>query len=123
MRNDKTGIDIAVFDTFQQGLHVAVYVALTGANGERTIHQRAYRKLVEEAAVHAHYRYCAAITTSHDGLAQRDRPIRFGHHRLLRTVVGVHCAVTVGFHAARVDASIRTAAAGHFFQRIDYADE
>ena len=49
----KRRVDLAVLDALQQRLHVALHVALAGADGERAVHQRAHRELVDEAAVDA----------------------------------------------------------------------
>src|SRR3954471_14068144 len=99
MGDDEARVDLAALNALEQWTEVTLYVALPGADGQRAVHQRADRELVDEAAVRADDRDDAAVAAGANGLAQRNRPIGLELERLLGAVVGVHHAMPVRLHA------------------------
>src|SRR6478672_2183867 len=97
--DDASGIDVAVLDALEQRLQVALHMGLASLDGERAVHHRTHRKLVDEAAVHAGNRYMTAVAARHQRFAQRDRALGFQAHRLLHPVVGGDRTHAVRFHA------------------------
>src|SRR4051794_13764574 len=61
MRDDEARIDLALFHTLEQRFQVAVHVTLSGADGDRPVHQLAHRELVDESRIHTDHRYGSTV--------------------------------------------------------------
>src|SRR5579875_3141028 len=116
MRDDKTWVDLALLNSFEERLHVFLYVALASPDRDRAIHQRACRELINEPAIDADNRNGAAIPACQNGFAQSDRSIRFEHERLFRAIVSSQQSRRVSLHANRIDTCVWSAPARHFLQ-------
>src|SRR5437899_5257624 len=55
VRDDEARIDVALRKALEQRAQVAMHVGLSGADGERAVHERAGGKLVDPAAVDARH--------------------------------------------------------------------
>src|SRR4030095_3709895 len=79
MGDDEAGIDVALLDAREQRWEVALAVRLAGLDGQRAIHDRTERHLVEETAIHAGDRDRSAVAAALDRLAPRRGPVPLLH--------------------------------------------
>src|SRR5581483_1249887 len=73
--NDEARVDLAALDPFQERLHVALDMRLSGFDFQSPVHDGAERNLIDETAVDARYGKRTFIPATADRLAQADRPI------------------------------------------------
>src|SRR6478609_10407124 len=97
MRDHETRIDLSAFDALEQRRKVAMSVALSGSDGERSIDDHAHRESVYEAAVDTTHRNDTAVSAFTNGLPQSEWAIGFDHQGLLGAVDGVHRTVGMRF--------------------------
>src|SRR5689334_4107465 len=120
MRDDEAGVDLAVLYSIEERTHVAMHVRLARLDRQRAIDDGAHREFVDVAAIDARDGNRSAAAAGKNRLAQRHRPIRLEHHRLLYAIVGALEARRVTFHADGVDAGVRTAATGHLLEGLEH---
>src|SRR4051794_24278181 len=68
VRDDPSRVELAALDPFEQRSHVALDVALAGAERQRPVHPRASRELVYEPTVDADHRDDPSTAARGDGL-------------------------------------------------------
>ena len=122
MGNDVAGIDLALFDSLQQRLHVVVHVGLPHLHGDALAERSAEGHFVEQAAVHSgdreRCRPCAPLESP--GEERLADPFR-ASKRLYRVISPLQIS-GVRFQTHSVDASIGTDSAGQIFERREHAD-
>src|SRR5215203_4881483 len=94
-------------------------MALTRLDRQRPVHDGAHREAVYVAAVSPDHRDGTAIATGLDRLPKRKWPVGLHASRVHGPVEGKHWSMPMSLHSDRIDAGVRTPAAGHLFQRVD----
>src|SRR5215469_14115015 len=119
VRDDHGWIDLAALNTFEQRLHVIQHLRLPHAEGQAFAEGRAPRPFVDHAAVNAGDRDGSAFAAGLNDFAQHHGAFA-GETERLFGFIG-HCQrAAVSFHSHRLDASIRSTTARHFFQCLDH---
>src|SRR5215471_13364606 len=118
VRDHETRIDIPALNTLQKPLHVTRSVRLPHFESQTFGERRADRKLIDHSGVYPGNRDRAARPAGLDRLAQCMRTVGFQPQRLFGSIIQRIGGLAMGLHPHSIDAGIRSAASGHFFELL-----
>src|SRR5689334_4455718 len=66
VRDDEARVDLALLNSFEQRLQIALHMRLAGAHSQRAVHKRSDREFIHQAAVHSDDGNSAAVAARHN---------------------------------------------------------